>query len=131
MSSNHVPNASQSTIVGNESGLEAAENHRRPGEPTLAENDILTQDLDLDSHIRQEPTIDSSLPSPEVSEDGTQGAIPRTKDPITGCYTSSIYVDAFDLALDTVLKEEAYLFDPEEQEIFAKYRSLDYEPRYM
>jgi Fanconi-associated nuclease 1 len=48
-----------------------------------------------------------------------------------GTYSSSIYVDAFNYALDTVLKDEAYLFSDEEAEVFAKYRSLDYEAQYL
>lgn len=46
-------------------------------------------------------------------------------------YTSSIYVDAFNLALDTVLADEAYLFSSQEAEAFAKYRSLDYEAQHL
>lgn len=46
-------------------------------------------------------------------------------------YTSSIYVDAFNLVLDTVLADEAYLFSSPEAEAFAKYRSLDYEAQHL
>ncbi|KAH0612564.1 uncharacterized protein H6S33_008944 [Morchella sextelata] len=46
-------------------------------------------------------------------------------------YRKSIYVDAFNLALDTVLKDELHLFSDSEQEIFAKYRSLEYEPQFL
>jgi len=48
-----------------------------------------------------------------------------------GTYSSSIYVDAFNYALDTVLQDEAYLFSDSEVEVFAKYRSLDYEAQYL
>ena len=44
---------------------------------------------------------------------------------------SSIYVDAFNLALDTVLEEEASLFNAKELEIFNQWRSLDYEAQYL
>ncbi|KAL7936194.1 VRR-NUC domain-containing protein [Trichoderma chlorosporum] len=44
---------------------------------------------------------------------------------------SSIYVDAFNLALDTVLEEEASLFSSRECEIFKQWRSLDYETQYL
>ncbi|KAK6519513.1 hypothetical protein TWF281_003340 [Arthrobotrys megalospora] len=44
---------------------------------------------------------------------------------------SSIYVDAFNLALDTVLEEEGYLFDEDEHEVFRRYRGLDYEAQYL
>ncbi|KAK8162681.1 hypothetical protein IWX90DRAFT_436055 [Phyllosticta citrichinensis] len=49
-----------------------------------------------------------------------------------GQYTqSSIYVDAFDLALDTVLEEESHLFDDKENEVFRVWRGLDYESKYL
>ena len=44
---------------------------------------------------------------------------------------SSIYVDAFNLALDTVLEDEAHLFDQREQEVFNKWKSLTYESQYL
>lgn len=44
---------------------------------------------------------------------------------------SSIYVDAFNLALDTVLEEESQLFDARELDVFRQWRSLSYEPQYL
>ncbi|KAL7792972.1 VRR-NUC domain-containing protein [Trichoderma ceciliae] len=44
---------------------------------------------------------------------------------------SSIYVDAFNLALDTVLEEESSLFSYRETEIFNQWRNLDYEAQYL
>lgn len=44
---------------------------------------------------------------------------------------SSIYVDAFNLALETVLEDEAHLFDEAEREVFEQWRSLDYEAQYL
>lgn len=44
---------------------------------------------------------------------------------------SSIYVDAFNLALDTVLEEEAHLFNEAEQQLFHEWRALDYECQYL
>ena len=46
-------------------------------------------------------------------------------------YSSSLYTDAFDLTLDTVLAEESHLFSEAEAEILQKYRSLPYEARYL
>lgn len=81
-----------------------------------------------DAEDRDDPAIDTSFPAPAKEE-----AQPpqRGINLETGCYTSSLYVDAFDLALDTVLKDESYLFDPNEQEVFAKYRSLHYEAQHL
>ncbi|XP_014560081.1 hypothetical protein COCVIDRAFT_90313 [Bipolaris victoriae FI3] len=44
---------------------------------------------------------------------------------------SSLYVDAFNLALDTVLDEEGHLFDEAETEVFRIWRSLGYEVQYL
>lgn len=44
---------------------------------------------------------------------------------------SSIYVDAFNLALDTVLEDEAHLFNNKEMAVFDQWRSLDYEAQYL
>lgn len=44
---------------------------------------------------------------------------------------SSIYVDAFNLALDTVLEDESHLFDDKEHAVFSLWRQLDYEAQYL
>ncbi|PVH88619.1 hypothetical protein DL98DRAFT_447055 [Cadophora sp. DSE1049] len=44
---------------------------------------------------------------------------------------SSIYFDAFNLALETVLEDEAHLFDEKELEVFNQWRQLDYEAQYL
>ena len=44
---------------------------------------------------------------------------------------SSIYVDAFNLALDTVLEEEGHLFDEAELSLFQQWRDLTYESQYL
>ncbi|KAF2874937.1 hypothetical protein BDV95DRAFT_626524 [Massariosphaeria phaeospora] len=44
---------------------------------------------------------------------------------------SSIYVDAFNLALDTVLDEESHLFDEAEMDVFQQWRALNYEAQYL
>ena len=44
---------------------------------------------------------------------------------------SSIYVDAFNLALETVLDEEAHLFDEVEATVFDHWRNLSYEAQYL
>lgn len=44
---------------------------------------------------------------------------------------SSIYVDAFNIALDTVLEEESHLFDAREKQVFDQWRQLDYQAQFM
>ena len=44
---------------------------------------------------------------------------------------SSIYVDAFNLALETVLEQEGHLFNEAEQAVFKYWNELDYEAQYL
>lgn len=44
---------------------------------------------------------------------------------------SSIYVDAFNLALETVLEDESHLFDEAELALFQQWRDLSYEAQYL
>ncbi|KEF54782.1 uncharacterized protein A1O9_09224 [Exophiala aquamarina CBS 119918] len=44
---------------------------------------------------------------------------------------SSLYVDAFNLALDTVLGDESHLFNEAEMKVFHDWRELDYEAQYL
>ena len=44
---------------------------------------------------------------------------------------SSIYVDAFFLALETVLDEESHLFDEAETAVFQQWKDLSYEGQYL
>ncbi|KAH8602520.1 VRR-NUC domain-containing protein [Bisporella sp. PMI_857] len=44
---------------------------------------------------------------------------------------SSIYVDAFNLALETVLEDEVHLFDEKELEVFKQWKLLEYEAQYL
>ncbi|KAL8763562.1 MAG: hypothetical protein Q9184_000689 [Pyrenodesmia sp. 2 TL-2023] len=44
---------------------------------------------------------------------------------------SSIYVDAFNLALETVLDEESHLFDEAEMAVFNRWRDMSYEGQYL
>ena len=44
---------------------------------------------------------------------------------------TSIYVDAFNLALNTVLEEESHLFDAAETKVFDDWKALSYEAQYL
>lgn len=44
---------------------------------------------------------------------------------------SSIYVDAFNLALETVLEDESHLFDGAEMAVFEQWRDMSYEGQYL
>ena len=64
-------------------------------------------------------------------EDGESSAEARlqTRKWVRG--QSSIYVDAFNLALDTVLQDETHLFDEKENCVFHNWRTLSYEAQYL
>ncbi|KAH4311042.1 fanconi-associated nuclease [Parastagonospora nodorum] len=44
---------------------------------------------------------------------------------------SSLYVDAFNLALDTVLEDESHLFDEAETDVFRIWREMSYEAQFL
>lgn len=83
----------------------------------------------------------------ENNEDGLTNSLPVVMDQLPGTdelsveddkvglvrklYSSSLYTDAFDLTLDTVLAKESHLFNEAEAEILQQYRSLPYEARYL
>ena len=69
------------------------------------------------------PAVTEAVLSEEAEE--VEGEVKATK------YTSSLYTDAFSMALDTVLEQESHLFNEEEAEIFQKYKSLPYEAQYL
>ena len=64
-------------------------------------------------------------PSTELDRDGRLGQ----REWIKG--KSSIYVDAFNLALETVLEDERHLFDEAEIAVFEHWRLLNYEAQYL
>ncbi|ODA78332.1 hypothetical protein RJ55_05713 [Drechmeria coniospora] len=72
-----------------------------------------------------------SLKSSQKNAVGDEGAITDRKAPLWVKGRSSIYVDAFNLALDTVLEEEAHLFDDRETEVFRRWKQLNYETQYL
>lgn len=93
------------------------------------------KEINVQKSENENPT---SINTVEVDDlDGGLNAAPNDIDGIvreyarTGKYKRSMYVDAFNLALDIVLQDELQLFSDDEQEVFAKYRSLEYEPQFL
>lgn len=90
---------------------------------------------DLESAL---PLIDTGKDAVEayeafkaLQEAEAEGAEDRLKDRSWVRGKSSLYVDAFNLALDTVLDEEHHLFDEAETEVFRVWRELTYEAQYL
>lgn len=95
--------------------------------PEDSEKDDSQISADIDAAAFDDPDggLDASLPAADDNDEVVQE---YTR---TGKYRRSMYVDAFNLALDTVLQDELHLFSDAEQDIFAKYRSLEYEPQFL
>ncbi|KAF8477299.1 VRR-NUC domain-containing protein [Kalaharituber pfeilii] len=83
-------------------------------------NEVIEYDTGLTSSFPHTGGPERHSGGPENVEQGK-----RSK------YVSSLYTDAFNLALDTVLAEESHLFNEEEGETFQRYRSLPYEAQYL
>ena len=69
--------------------------------------------------------------TPESDLQDTDGAGSRIENRNWVRGKSSIYVDAFNLALETVLEEESHLFDDKEKRVFEEWRGLNYESQYL
>lgn len=98
----------------------------------------------IPSDVGRRTAIESALPSVRVDEkavaeyEAARAAEPEVLDFhgrlgqrkwVPG--KSSIYVDAFNLALETVLEDESHLFDKAETAVFEKWRRLSYEGQYL
>lgn len=66
-----------------------------------------------------------------AAEDVPEDLKTRLKERRWGKGKSSIYVDAFNLCLETVLSDESHLFDEKEIRVFGQWRELDYESQYL
>jgi Fanconi-associated nuclease 1 len=67
----------------------------------------------------------------EKDAESEQGLHVRLRDGVWQRGKSSIYVDAFNLALETVLDEESHLFNEAEMEVFQQWKNLSYESQYL
>lgn len=102
---------------------------------------------DPDAYIPSSQTdLETSLPAVQTDEhaieeyealkaEGEDEAEPglhvRLRDGVWQKGKSSIYVDAFNLALETVLGEESHLFNDAEMEVFKQWKELPYESQYL
>jgi Fanconi-associated nuclease 1 len=90
---------------------------------------------DLESALPEVDMGDDAIKAYEAykaeEEDKTVGADERLEKRSWVRGKSSLYVDAFNLALNTVLDEEGHLFDEAETEVFRIWRDLGYEAQYL
>lgn len=110
-----------------------------------ADDDTTEKSETEDAYVTQPTAIESSLPEikPDkqaieeyekfkASQDDDAGTVSsrlNSRQWVRG--KSSLYVDAFNLALDTVLEEESHLFDDKEKRVFEEWRSLSYEAQFL
>lgn len=104
-------------------------------EDTLIKEEVNDTKTDLESALPPIDTGEEAIEAYEAfkasQEERSEGAEERLKDRTWIRGKSSLYVDAFNLALDTVLEEESHLFDEAETEVFRLWKELDYEPQYL
>ncbi|KAF4587688.1 coiled-coil domain-containing protein MTMR15 [Ophiocordyceps camponoti-floridani] len=104
-----------------DSEAEAGTQHRRQGARITDVENVLPPTQTDDEAVKSYELIKSQ--QTDGNQDTSQSGWVRGK--------SSIYVDAFNLALDTVLEQESELFDEREKEVFQQWRGLDYESQYL
>jgi Fanconi-associated nuclease 1 len=101
----------------------------------VEEKDELEHKTDLESALPQVKVDDEAIEAYEAfkasQEDNTEVAGERLEKRTWVRGKSSLYVDAFNLALDTVLEDEGHLFDEAETDVFRIWRELSYEAQYL
>lgn len=111
----------------------------------LASNSILDNGEESSSGNARMTDFENALPEARPNEEAMKeyesfkqsqsthadGELTEKTRPLWIKGRSSIYVDAFNLALDTVLDEESHLFDDKEKEVFHQWRELEYEAQFM
>lgn len=80
--------------------------------------------------IEKDAIEEYEAPKIEDGENGP-GLHVRLRDGVWQKGKSSIYVDAFNLALETVLDDESHLFHEAEMEVFNQWKELSYESQYL
>lgn len=97
--------------------------------PISSQTDLETSLPDIQT---DEQAIQEYEESHAAKDDSEQlGLHVRLRDGVWKKGKSSIYVDAFNLALETVLEEESHLFSAHEMEVFTQWKELSYESQYL
>ncbi|KAG0022416.1 hypothetical protein BGZ80_000310 [Entomortierella chlamydospora] len=84
----------------------------------------------LEAKIKIEDMLDLALPNVRIKHLEEDNKDPDMLLP-TQFRWKTVYVAAFELALDTVLPEEALLFTDEEHSLFETYRALEDDPKHL
>lgn len=115
---------------------EVADSDAESGDESLGEDDEpSTQRTDLEQALPPIKTDKQAVEDYEAMRSAEAAAAPGIHERLNARAwvkgKSSIYVDAFNLALDTVLEEESHLFDEAEMKVFEDWRALSYEAQYL
>jgi len=108
-----------------------------PISPDEAEPDanIPSSQTDLETSLPEIKTEDTAIEEYEALKSEDDENKPklhvRLRDGVWRKGKSSIYVDAFNLALETVLEDESHLFHETEMEVFKQWKELSYESQYL
>ncbi|KAM3420325.1 Fanconi-associated nuclease [Cercospora zeina] len=100
----------------------------------LSEEPKGARQTDLETALPQIETDEKAIEAYEASKAAEQAALGLQERLEGRKWTrgkTSIYVDAFNLALETVLEEESHLFDEAEHAVFKRWRELTYEAQYL
>jgi Fanconi-associated nuclease 1 len=123
--SSKVPRLFRDEIPDSEDdGDDLDERHSKSARPTDLESALPPIKTDKEAIAEYEAMRASEKDDKDALTD-------RLKDRAWTKGKSSIYVDAFNLALETVLQDEGHLFDEKEQQVFSDWRGLDYESQYL
>ena len=124
-SNSRIPNRYRDEIPDSEDDDDALDQSQpKPARPTELESALPPIKTDKEAIAEYEAMRASEQDNTEI----LQGRLKERK------WTkgkNSIYVDAFNLALETVLGDEGHLFDEKELEVFNQWRDLDYESQYL
>ncbi|KAJ5809340.1 uncharacterized protein N7503_001558 [Penicillium pulvis] len=99
-----------------------------------AEHPLMSSQTELETSLPDIETDEQAIREYETShaaDDAESGLHVRLRDGVWKKGKSSIYVDAFNLVLETVLEEEPHLFSEAEMEVFTQWKDLSYESQYL
>lgn len=99
------------------------------------EENVSSRKTDLESALPPIDTDREAIEAYEASKIGDDLTDVGLQERLDGRHwvkgRSSIYVDAFNLTLETVLAEESHLFDDAERAVFDNWNGLSYEAQYL
>jgi Fanconi-associated nuclease 1 len=127
-----MPRAAKQSAPGSDADDEAVDDQQSGHQTvqTVLEDSLPAVATDKEA-IEEYEVMRASQLSQAAQDDAENDASARLDSRQWVLGRSSIYVDAFNLALDTVLEDESHLFDAREARVFEQWRSFSYEAQYL